>query len=294
MDNSHHFVALKSSISSFQTKSWQTKTMSCSTILFLLLLGEILMLIIIPPISRSLLFIGAGDSSLGDVVKTIGTKTPDGVYYKQITGNKNNSIIVVNFHGNYECISSSSSFFARSRSNIHTIYEIEYRGYGNVPGSPDEESLSQDLQSFITWVKGVHPNKRVILGGYSVGASLVLMNLHRMGDVISGAIVFSPFSSLTDIVKSIWFTKIFIVRDCGWNVIEELKKGTNTPVLIFGGEDDNVVPIDLTHKISKELKGKNPLNTFKTFESGGHFLPFSQTHYNQISKQILSFLKMIH
>ena len=275
MESSHHFVALKSSINNLQTKSWQTKTMSCSTILFIVLLVEILMFIIIPPIARSLLFIGAGDSSLGDVVKTIGAKTPFGVYYKEITGNKNDSIIVVYFHGNYQSISSSSSFFASLRSHINTIYEVEYRGYANVPGSPDEESLSQDLQSFITWVKDVHPNKQVVLGGYSVGASLVLLNLHRAGDRISGAIVFSPFSSLTDIVKSIWFTKIFIVRDCGWNVIEELKKGTNTPVLVFGGEDDDVVPIDLTNKISKELKGKNALNVFKTFESGGHFLPFS-------------------
>ena len=113
MSNMHHFVALKSSFNDIQAKSWQTKTMSCPAILSLLILLEILMFIIIPPVSRSLLFIGAGDSSLGDVVKSIGSKTPDGIYYKQISGNINSSVVVINYHGNYQSISSSSRFLVR-------------------------------------------------------------------------------------------------------------------------------------------------------------------------------------
>ena len=118
MSNMHHFVALKSSFNDIQAKSWQTKTMSCPAILSLLILLEILMFIIIPPVSRSLLFIGAGDSSLGDVVKSIGSKTPDGIYYKQISGNINSSVVVINYHGNYQSISSSSSFFGTLRPNV--------------------------------------------------------------------------------------------------------------------------------------------------------------------------------
>ena len=293
MSISYHFVALKASFNDLQLKSWQTKTMSCPAILSLLILMELLMFIIIPPMSRSLLFIGAGDSSLGDVVKSIGTKTPDGIYYKQISGNINSSVIVIYYHGNYQSISTSSSVFVKLRPNINTIYEVEYRGYGNVPGSPDEENLSNDLISFLKWVKSAQPDKEIVLGGYSVGASLVLLNLHRIDGQVRGAIVFSPFSSLTDIVERVWLTKIFVVRDCGWNVIEELKKGTKIPVLVFGGEDDNVVPIDLTYKVIEELNGKNALNTFRTFDSGGHFLPFSKTHRNQISNDITSFFQNI-
>ena len=178
-------------VNDLQAKSWHTKTMSCPAILSLLILLEILMFIIIPPVSRSLLFIGAGDSSLGDVVKSIGTKTPDGIYYKQISGNINSSVIVINYHGNYQSVSSSSSFFVKLRPNINTIYEVEYRGYGNVPGCPDEENLSNDLILLLKWVKSVQPNKQVVLGGYSVGASLVLLNLHSIDGQVSGAIVFT-------------------------------------------------------------------------------------------------------
>ena len=198
MESSHPLVTLKSSFNNLHNKSWQTKTMSCSTILFLLGLVEILMFIIIPPLSHSLLFIGAGDSSLGDVVQTIATKTSDGIYYKQLSGNKNSSIVIIYYHGNYQSIASSSSFFTNMKSHINEIYEVEYRGYGNVPGSPNEENLSMDLKLFLDWVKTAQPNKHVFLGGYSVGASLVLLNLHRIKDQVSGAIVFSPFSSLTD------------------------------------------------------------------------------------------------
>merc|ERR1711981_336793 len=97
----------------------------------------------------------------------------------------------------------------------------------------------------VKWVRQKHSKQEIILEGYSLGASLVLLNLHSLGNDINGAVVFSPFSSLTDIVKSRWFTKIFIVRDCGWNVLEELRKDIKAPVLIFGAEDDNVIPIEL-------------------------------------------------
>ena len=126
-----------------------------------------------------------------------------------------------------------------------------------------------------------------------MGASLVLLNLHSLGSQINGAVVFSPFSSLTDIVKSIWFLKIFIVRDCGWNALEEIRKGTKVPVLIFGAKDDNTVPIELTRQISEEMKKRNNLNKFYEFDNRGHFLPFSRFHNDQISKFIRSFLHNI-
>jgi alpha-beta hydrolase superfamily lysophospholipase len=254
---------------------------------------ELIMFIIIPPVARSLLFIGNGDSSLGDVVGAIGTKTADGIYYKHQRGNSSSRTIVINFHGNYQIISSRNSVFDKMKSNVNAIYEVEYRGYGGVPGNPDEISLSDDLKNFVKWVEREHPKQQIILEGYSVGATLVLLNLHSLGSQINGAVVFSPFSSLTDIVKSLWFTKIFFVRDCGWNVLEEIRKGTKVPVLIFGAEDDKTVPIELTRHISEEMKEGNNLNKFYEFENGGHFLPFSRSHRFQISKYIRSFLSNI-
>ena len=226
-------------------------------------------------------------------LNTIGRKTPEGVYYSLQHGTSSSQIIVINFHGNYQSIVSSTSFFDNMKSDVNAIYDVEYRGYANVPGSPDEKSLSKDLKSFIQWVKQNHPNKHIVLGGYSLGASLVLFNLHTLANETSGVIAFSPFSSLADIVKRIWFLKIFIVRDCGWNVLREVQKGSNTPVLIFGAKDDNVVPIELTTMLADELEGKNYLNEFVVFRNGGHMLPFSPSHENKIFKTILSFLQNI-
>ena len=94
-------------------------------------------------------------------------------------------------------------------------------------------------------------------------------------------------------MKSHWFTKLFIVRECGWNVMQELRKGSKIPVLIFGGNDDNIVPIELTIKIFEELKDENKLNSIKVFENAGHFLPFIRYHEGVISREIRYFFQNI-
>ena len=146
------------------------------------------------------------------------------------------------------------------------------------------------LKKMVQWVRQKHPKQEIILEGYSLGASLVLLNLHSLGNDINGAVVFSPFSSLTDIVKSRWFTKIFIVRDCGWNVLEETRKEIKAPVLIFGAEDDNVIPIELISKIADEMKRNNNSIEIHIFKNGGHFLPYNKFYDRQIYDFIVEFL----
>ena len=177
------------------TKKWKKTKLCLITVVIPFLLLEIIMLIIIPPVARHLLFIGAGDASLGDAVNTIGTKTPDGVYYKLLNGSSTHSqIIVINFHGNYQSITlPTNDFFSKLKSDIYALYDVEYRGYANVPGSPNEKSLSVDLQNVIQWISKKHPDKQIILSGYSVGASLVLFNLHNIRNKVSGAVVFHHF-----------------------------------------------------------------------------------------------------
>ena len=86
-----------------------------------------------------------------------------------------------------------------------------------------------------------------------------------------------------------WFLKIFYVRDCGWNVLQKLRKGVDTPVLIFAAQDDNVVSIKLTQMIAQELRRQNSLDAFVTFEYGGHSV--QHYHASKIYQTTLSFFQ---
>lgn len=110
---------------------------------------------------------------------------------------------VLFFHGNAATRALSmrvrlySGFTSRLNANV---LAIDYRGFGDSPGTPTEDGLSLDARAAWDWLiaQGASPQD-VLIVGHSLGtavASRLSVDLSEEGVKFRGTVLMSPFSSL--------------------------------------------------------------------------------------------------
>lgn len=179
---------------------------------------------------------------------------------------------VLFFHGNAATRALSmrvrlySGFTSRLNANV---LAIDYRGFGDSPGTPTEDGLSLDARAAWDWLitQGASPQD-VLIVGHSLGtavASRLSVGLSEDGVKFRGTVLMSPFSSLYTLVDTYNIFGVFpvmlpinmIPRAAGiyksflvhkfdtLSVISKLK----VPILILHAEDD----WDISHTHSDAL-----------------------------------------
>lgn len=96
-----------------------------------------------------------------------------------------------------------SAFTSRLDTNVLVI---DYRGFGDSPGTPTEDGLLTDARAAWDWLiaKGASPQD-VLVVGHSLGtavASGLSGSLSEEGVRFRGAVLMSPFSSLYTLVDT--------------------------------------------------------------------------------------------
>lgn len=179
---------------------------------------------------------------------------------------------VLFFHGNAATRALSmrvrlySGFTSRLNANV---LAIDYRGFGDSPGTPTEDGLSLDARAAWDWLiaQGASPQD-ILIVGHSLGtavASGLSVGLSEDGIKFKGTVLMSPFSSLYTLVDTYNIFGVFpvmlpinmIPRAAGiykrflvhkfdtLSVISKLK----VPILILHAEDD----WDISHTHSDAL-----------------------------------------
>lgn len=116
---------------------------------------------------------------------------------------------VLFFHGNAATRALSmrvrlySGFTSRLNANV---LAIDYRGFGDSPGTPTEDGLSMDARAAWDWLiaQGASPQD-VLIVGHSLGtavASRLSVGLSEDGVKFRGTVLMSPFSSLYTLVDT--------------------------------------------------------------------------------------------
>lgn len=77
------------------------------------------------------------------------------------------------------------------------VYSMDFRGHGKSVGKPGEldyiDQYIDDLEDIVSYIKGSHPNKQVILVGHSMGGGISLRYaIHKTDQMIDGFIMFAP------------------------------------------------------------------------------------------------------
>ncbi len=161
-----------------------------------------------------------------------------------------------------------------TQSKMHVMI-CDYRGYGDNPGSPSEESLYDDAEAFWNFVikkKRAAPN-HIIIYGESLGGSVAThlaayasqKNTPPAGLVLSGT-----FSSMTETASKKF--PYFPVRLLLLDRFESDKEIINVtcPIVQLHGTDDQIVPIEIGKKLFNAAPEKTALGIKKQFIEVNH------------------------
>lgn len=125
---------------------------------------------------------------------------------------------------------------------------FDYRGFGDSTGSPNESDLSAD--ALLIWDYAIHDlgfkERQIVIFGESLGGAVALSmwsetNPHPPKP--AALVLNSTFASLPQTVA--WhyplFPFRFLLLDC-WPSIERIRN-VESPIIIFHGTDDEMVPV---------------------------------------------------
>jgi uncharacterized protein len=182
------------------------------------------------------------------------------------TPNHKTGKIVIIYHGNAGNIANRAIKAAHFMERGYGVFMCEYRGYGGNPGKPTEEGFYIDARAAIKWLedKGYTTGQFVIYGE-SIGTGVAVQmatEIHPRQLILE-----APFSSATDVAKRSYgfipVEKLILDRFDSIAKISMIK----TSLFIIHGDEDAVIPIDLSKKL---FEFANHPKEFITIERGGH------------------------
>ena len=137
---------------------------------------------------------------------------------------------------------------ALAHANLAVLL-FDYRGFGGNPGSPTEAGLKHDARAARAYVisrPDVHP-RRIVYFGESLGTA-VAADL-AIDHPPAALILRSPFTSLTDVGRHHYaFLPVrWLLRD-RYDTIDRIAR-VNAPLLVIGGDNDRIVPIEQTRRL---------------------------------------------
>jgi fermentation-respiration switch protein FrsA (DUF1100 family) len=137
---------------------------------------------------------------------------------------------------------------ALTRSNIAVLL-FDYRGFGGNPGTPTEAGLNKDARAARDYVisRSDVDHRRLVYFGESLGTAVAAAL--AVEHAPAALILRSPFTSMTDLSRH-HYTRLpvqWLVRD-RYATIDRIAR-VRAPVLIIGGDQDRIVPIEQTRRL---------------------------------------------
>jgi pimeloyl-ACP methyl ester carboxylesterase len=187
---------------------------------------------------------------------------------------------VIYFGGNSEPVNENIPSFNGIKS--HSIYLMNYRGYGDSEGVPTEENLYSDALKIYDTIEPNHKTVSVFGRSLGTGVATYLATKRKIDKLI----LTTPFDSLTNMAKSMY--PIFPIDWMLKEKFDSLSRADkiNVPTLVFISEVDEVVP----HKHTENLLTKLPKNltTVHHIKNTNHGTIVDDPHYNKILQDWLA------
>lgn len=152
--------------------------------------------------------------------------------------------VLLYLHGNKENLQTmlrTRIFGDFARLRIHVLV-IDYPGYGNSSGKPNEAALVQSANSAFSWVARNFRNNPKYIAGWSMGASIAARVASKNLADLKGIALFSPWISLDSVAAHRypkWLVKL-LPHD-HYNLLA-IAPSLEIPTLIIHGEYDRKVP----------------------------------------------------
>lgn len=170
------------------------------------------------------------------------------------------------FHGNGGALEDRSERMAGYIERGRGVFMMSYRGYSGSTGQPSELANVEDAKRAFDMLvaEGIRPED-IIVYGESIGSGVATQVAADRNP--AGLILDSPFTSLAARAAELypWLPVRHLISDRYDNVRHI--KSVSAPLLIIHGEDDTVVPVEMSRQLYAEA---NQPKAIKTFPGAGH------------------------
>ncbi|CAI5452298.1 unnamed protein product [Caenorhabditis angaria] len=162
------------------------------------------------------------------------------------------------------------------------MFAFDYSGYGYSSGYQCEKNVYADIRAVYQKIRETHPNKNIVLMGYSIGTTAVIDLAAENPEGLVGVILVAPLTSGLRLVSA----KPADPKTCWADSFKSYDKIGNieTRVLICHGNVDEVIP--LSHGMALYDKLKNPVPPsvihgadHQTILNGRHYQTFDRISY---------------
>lgn len=172
---------------------------------------------------------------------------------------ENSKGLVFYLHGNAGSLNSWGQV-AKTYTELHyDVFLLDYRGYGKSEGSiSSQQQLFGDIQAAYERLAKVYPENRIVVLGYSVGTGLASMIAATNNPRL--LILQAPYYSLTDMMRQTYPLIPTVILKYKFRTDEFIKK-CKMPIIIFHGNQDEVIYYGSSLKLKNEFKEGDTLIT---------------------------------
>lgn len=246
----------------------------------LLLLGGAYLLIValLYLLQRNLLFypVAARD---GIAEETIIFKNEDVSLHGWIL-NRGQKKALIYFGGNSEDITDNIYQF-RDLFKNHTVYLINYRGYGKSQGKPTEQGLFSDALSIYDQIFEQHTSISLMGRSLGSGVAVYLASKRDIGQLF----LLTPFDSVAEVAQTHYpyFPTRYLVKDRFDSA--SYAKDISVPTIIITAELDRVVPVKHAQKLRAQFTHTSV--SYHMISGAEHNDVTSFPHYRQVIKAFI-------
>lgn len=213
----------------------------------------------------------------------ISIKTQDKVLLNAVLFKANQPKGVIFYlHGNAGSLNSWGDVAPVYTALNYDLFMLDYRGYGKSGGEiSSQKQMYQDVQTAYNHLKTRYAEQDIIVLGYSIGTGpatkVAVENQPRL------LILQAPYYSLKDLMKRYFPVLPAFLLKYPFETYHYIQKCT-MPVVLFHGEEDEIIYYGSSLKLKKHLKSTDTLITLPRL---GHNGMTSSPHYQAELQRIL-------
>ncbi|MCK5831403.1 MAG: hypothetical protein KAH20_13995 [Methylococcales bacterium] len=197
---------------------------------------------------------------------------------KVIVLNQGQSNSLIYFGGNAEAVVYNAPNYIEDFPN-HTLYLVNYRGYGGSSGAPDEQGLYADALAIFDQVKTKHMTVSIIGRSLGTGVATYL----AANRVIDKMVLVTPYDSIENVAKSKFpILPISLLIKDKYNSVKRVQK-IKARTLIIYAEYDTVIKYKNVRKLIDAFPSS--IRKVEIIKNAGHDDLSNKERYRFLLKQ---------